>query len=337
MHGAGVEVDCAVPGLHDALRRWLDFFAEDALPAGFSPASGSVDPYDAAEVVRHLPADAKRLRRPSETVEYYELDERFWIVDERWGMAEMNLLKGSWRSWILPGATLDPLRCAEAAVVWPMAQVLRARGVHLIPAVSVVRDGWGALLFCPFGLGPELSALLKDGYRVIGQRWTALREEEDGRIAMRYIPGFIERPLNHRRILRISLGGLDPWVDLRDEHRPRAFQLHAPVDAVLTVFPGRRSRAHMRLVEDVDRAAHLIRQTWPIPALHPHRRLGALPSKLAADCACADVQLSNNPKDLLALLRSLRESSSAAQTAKIELALTPWVTLRSRREKLLAA
>src|SRR3954468_13899198 len=88
VHGAGVEIDCAVPSLHDGLRRWLDFFAEDALPNGFSPATGSVEPYDAAEVVRHLPPDAKRLRRRSDTVEYYELDERFWIVDERWGMAE---------------------------------------------------------------------------------------------------------------------------------------------------------------------------------------------------------------------------------------------------------
>jgi hypothetical protein len=32
-------------------------------PAGFSPQVGVVEPYDAAEVVRHLPSDAKRLRR----------------------------------------------------------------------------------------------------------------------------------------------------------------------------------------------------------------------------------------------------------------------------------
>jgi hypothetical protein len=42
-------------------------------------------------------------------------------------MAEMNLLKGTWRSWILPSATLDPLALRRAAVVWPMAQLLRAR------------------------------------------------------------------------------------------------------------------------------------------------------------------------------------------------------------------
>jgi hypothetical protein len=41
-------------------------------------------------------------------------------------------------------------------------------------------------MFCPFGLGPELSALMKDGYRVVGQRWTApaRRLKMDGRDAL---------------------------------------------------------------------------------------------------------------------------------------------------------
>jgi hypothetical protein len=337
-HGAAVEIDCAVPSLYGAVSRWVDFFVEDALPAGFTPATGTVEPYDAAEVVRHLPSDARRLRRRDDSgAEYYELGERFWVVDERWGMAEMNVLKGQWRSWVLPRPKLDPVRCAEAAVIAPMAQVLRARAVHLVPAASVVIDDWAALIVCPYGLGPELSALIKAGYRVVGQRWTALREE-DGRVAMLHVPGFVDRPQPGRR-LRSTLGQQEPWVDLHAAANPRrrSFQNHAFADAVLIVEAGRRPRAHLRLVEDDDAAGQLVRQAWPIPALHPQRRLGALPTKLATECACADVRLSRDPRDLIALLRSLRQSSSAAQTVKLELTLTPWARLQSRRTKLLAA
>ncbi len=330
VHGAAVDLTCAVPWLQQGVGCWVDHFDEDAWPDGFTPAIGNVESYDPSMVARHVSPDARRIHRPSETAEYYELDERFWVVDERWGMTEVNVLKGHWRSWVLPQPKLDPVRVAEASVVWPMAQALRARAVHLVPAVSAVKDGWSVLLVCPYGLGSELSALIKDGYRIIGQRWTALREE-DGRVAMLHVPGMIERPTGGRSP-RDSVG----WVDLRREHR-RSFQNHAFADAVLVVEAGRRPRANLRRIEDPEAATQLLRQTWPISELHPNRKPGNLPAKLAADCAVAEVQLSANPKDLLALLRSLRDTDAAEQVAKLELTLTPWATLPARRGSLAAS
>ena len=75
----------------------------------------------------------------------YSLAEKHWIVDDRWGVCEIDLLKHRWRSWVLPNPSLDPVHLAEAAVLWPMAQLLRSRGVEIVPAISVERAGWGAL------------------------------------------------------------------------------------------------------------------------------------------------------------------------------------------------
>src|SRR5205807_190267 len=103
--------------------------------------------------------------------------------DERWGMARVDLDAGVWQSWILPRPQLDALRCAEMSILWPLAQITRLKGLHLIPAASVTKDGWGALILTPARIEPELSALTGAGWRIIGQRWTALREE-DGKVSL---------------------------------------------------------------------------------------------------------------------------------------------------------
>src|SRR5687768_6042276 len=130
VHGSAVEVDCAVEAVGAQLDRLLEPFAVGGWPEGFAPAAGTVRPYEQAEVLRHLSPNARPMANAPQLMEIYEEGERFWLVDYRWGMAEVNLLKGQWRSWILPQPKLDPLRCAEMAVLWPMAQLLRARGLH---------------------------------------------------------------------------------------------------------------------------------------------------------------------------------------------------------------
>ena len=323
VHGLPVEVECGVARLLRPLDRLLGGFAVPVLPAGFLPTSGFVQPYDPAEVSRYLSPTARRMSGAGtglaggELMEVFEEGERFWIVDDRWGLAEINLLRGTWRSWILPEPKLDPLRCVEAAVLWPMAQLLRGKGVHLLPAASAVRDGWAVLMLSPFSLEPELTTLLEHGFRLIGQRWTAVREEED-RLALLQMPGWVERPFAPR--LRIGFvgrpdaaeGGADDadlmqragYGDLTSEYRG-ACQSHAFCDAVAVVEPGRRMRSQLRTVPPAQAAA-LLRRVWPILELHPTRRQPQLPPKLARQCRCGEMHLSRDPRDLLTLLSDMR-------------------------------
>ena len=316
VHGLAVEVDCAVADVSLEVERTLSPFAVGGWPEGFGPVAGTVRAYDTAQVVRHVSPAARQLpaQRSTELAELYEEGERFWLVDERWGMVEINFLKGTWRSWVLPRPQLDAVHCAEMAVLWPMAQLLRARGLYLLPAVSAVRNGFAFLLLCPFGAGPELTALARAGYRIIGQRWTAVREE-DGRLALLHLPGRIERGLAGAPV-RSALGAgrgasVAPgrWLDLNAQFAGSA-QRHAFCDAVLVADAGRRPHARLRELDAGD-ALHVLRQAWPIVELHPHRRHSALPLKLSQQCRCAEVQLSRDSSELLQLLDGLREGAAA--------------------------
>ena len=311
VHGLAVEVDSAVPAVSAEVERVLGPFAVGGWPEGFGSVGGTVRAYDTAQVVRHLSPTARPLpaQRSLDLAELYEEGERFWLVDERWGMVEINFLKGTWRSWVLPRPQLDPVRCAEMAVLWPMAQLLRARGLYLLPAMSAVRNGFAFLLLCPFGAAPELTALARAGYKIIGQRWTAVREE-DGRLALLHLPGRIERAAGAAPRLRAlpfdAAGGGDAdWTDLGAQF-PGSSQLHAFCDAVLVADAARRPHARARALEPSD-ALHVLRQTWPIVELHPHRRHSPLPLKLSQQCRCAEVQLSRNSAELLQLLELVRD------------------------------
>lgn len=315
LHGPAVEIDCDVPAVSAEVERVLGPFAVGEWPEGFTSLSGTVRAFDAAQVTRHLSPTARPLpaQRSHDLAELYEEGERFWLVDERWGMVEVNFLRATWRSWVLPRPQLDPVRVAEMAVLWPAAQLLRPRGLHLLPAASVVRNGWAFLLLCPFGLEPELTALARAGYKIIGQRWTAVREEE-GRLALLHLPGRVERGTTPRlRAASTESVDADGWTDINTQF-PGTAQNHAFCDAVLVTDPARRGRAGLQEIEPSD-ALHLLRQAWPIVELHPQRRHSPLPLKLSQQCRCAEVQFSRSPAEMLQLLESFRYATPSSQVA----------------------
>jgi hypothetical protein len=301
VHGLAVDLQFEIPVVEEEAEVWLWPFVTDVLPEGISCTTGQVRLYDGAEVMRNVSASAVPVSTPGQMLEVYQDGERFWLVDDRWGLCEINVLKGAWRSWVLPQPTMDPVRVAEMAVLWPLAQLLRAKGLYLLPAVSVARDGFGALILSSLNLEGELRALIGAGYNVIGQRWTAVREE-GGRIELLQVPGQVERETSPR-LRDASLGPTSRWVDLASEYcgvvRPHAF-----CDAVVVVEPGRRPDAHVTEVSG-QRATDAIRRAWPITELHP-RKPGQWPAKLSAACRCWQGQFSRQAGDVVVLLDSMR-------------------------------
>jgi hypothetical protein len=290
--------------MHAPIQEMLDPFLVSGWPEGFVPAEGSIEAYDAAEVSRRLSSTAVPLKESMGKLEVYGDRERFWMIDDRWGMSEINLLKSNWRAWVLPDASIDPVAIAEMAVMWPMAQLLRAKGLYLVPAISVVRDHWGLLIISPFGVQPELRALVRSGFKVIGQQWTALREEE-GRIAMLHVPGHIESATGRRFKSLMTLGSeTSQWTDLAAEI-PGVTQFHGFCNAVVMIEAGRRPESWVRSVRGSGMQATL-RRHWPIDELHPMRRQSHLFARIAANCELFEARLSRNPDELLMHLNQMR-------------------------------
>jgi hypothetical protein len=292
-----------VPTLNIGIDAALGEFTVEDWPDGFSPITGSIQPYDQNVVLRHLSPTATPLPDTDSTMEIYEEGERFWIIDDRWGLAEMNLLKGQWQSWILPQPAMPANQIVQQAVLWPLSQVMRAKGLHLVPAISIARDGWSMLICSPINIEPELSAMVRAGYRVIGQQWTALREEDD-HIAMLHLPGELQRISAPQIKAGAAVESSHEWLDINSEV-PGSVQNHAFCDAVAIISSGRRPLPAMR---QINRSAALIslRQAWPITELHPQRRHSPIPGKLANQCRCYETQLSRRPEDFLKLLDQMR-------------------------------
>jgi len=301
IHGAAVAMECTVAALETSLDTLLDDFCIDSFAKGSSPITGIIHPYQPDEVFPSLSATARHMAQLSDLTDVYEDAGRYWIVDDRWGMARIDPGRKQWQSWILPQPAIDPLSVAELSVVWPMAELLRSRGLHLAPVISTVRDGFAVLIICPFGIEPELTAMIDNNYKVIGQRWTALREE-DGRVALLRMPGRVERTLAPR--LRFGADDQDGWIDVTNAY-PGSSQTHAFCDAVVVVEPGRRPKAHLR-EKTPEQGAELLRQQWPVTELNVAGQPGAFATALAESCRCYELQLSRNSKDLLALLNSMR-------------------------------
>jgi hypothetical protein len=153
VHGCAVGLSSAVSALAPQVDHLLRDFRVKQWPPRVVPVSGTVWPYEQSHVLKHLSPTARRVPTHCELLELYEDEERFWLVDDRWGIAEINLLKGQWRSWVLPNPAIDATRVAEMAVLWPMAQLLRARGLYLLPAASVAFCGRAFLSFWSNGWG----------------------------------------------------------------------------------------------------------------------------------------------------------------------------------------
>jgi hypothetical protein len=308
VHGLAVELTCEVASVRTEIQSLLEPFAVADWPDGFNPVIGTVHVYDPAAVQRTISPRAVRFPTANGSVELYQDGDRFWIVNDQWGMVEIDLLKARWRTWLLPAPAADLARCVDEAVIWPLAQLLRARGLHLLPAVSVAKNGWGALILCPFGIEPELSALARNGYQVIGQRWTAVREE-DRRIAMLHVPGWVERQTAPRlRYLEAesATGRLDLTAEITG-----AFQNHAFCDLTLIAEPGRRPHAHLRELP-ASAALNVLRRAWPLVDLHPNRKTGQIAPRLAEHSKVAELQLSRDPLDLLRLLEGFRPRPAPA-------------------------
>jgi hypothetical protein len=311
IHGLALRLRCTVPLLYPGLATLLGEFEDDRDDSRAAGVEGCVRPYDQTEVLRKLPAAATRLSAPGDIMELYSCDDQFWLIDDRWGMAHINIVRATWQSWVLPQPSINAIQTAEMAVMWPLAQLLRPRGLCLIPAAAMARDGWGVLLVSPLNLEPDLCAMVRAGYRVVGQRWVALREHES-RVALLHLPGQLERAITGPGTSPRQLSHVTGWVDLEAEY-PGSTLMHAECDAVMIIERGRRP---VTLVRPVTRTAALmaLRRNWPIVELHPHRRHGQLLASVSRHCRVFELRLSRNPADILKLLDDARfERTPAAQ------------------------
>src|SRR6185437_2710408 len=107
LHGTAVGIDSHVDALGPQLEHTFREFRVTTWKDAAVPITGTIWPYEQTHVLRHMSPTARRVASNSDLMELYEEDERFWLVDDRWGITEINLLKGTWRSWILPNPQLD--------------------------------------------------------------------------------------------------------------------------------------------------------------------------------------------------------------------------------------
>jgi hypothetical protein len=297
LYGPSVELYSELPELEKQIDATLGRFVVQELPESAGIIRGLLRRYSEAEVIRRLPLMAQPLHRQGDLTEIYHHEERYWTIDDRWGMSEINILRGQWQSWVLPQPKLDVVRLLEAAALWPLAQLLKAKNTWLAPSVSIARGTFGALMLSSIDLDSEVRALAEDGFRLIGQRWTVIREMDD-QLELLQVPGGI------RAITPAGFDGVAPWEDLTAGHADRS-QQHAFCDAVVCIEAARRPRAGIRKIPQQDAAA-LLRRIWPIPELHPSRRSPQLPSKLAQNCGCFVLQLSREPADIIDLMQSIQ-------------------------------
>jgi hypothetical protein len=324
IHGPAVTLINSCRQLDEQIAFFLDPFALKRHSPQALEIHGQIRPFDLTEVTRSFSAAADSRRHCDELVEIYSLADRHWIVDERWGVCEIDLLKHRWRSWLLPRSLLDPVQLAEAAVLHPMAQLLRLRGVELVPAISIERAGWGALVIAPYPISAEIARLVRAGYRVIGQRWTAL-VRQNGRITLRRVPGILESPPSPGK----SLPRGAAWIDLTSDN-PWASADLAWCDAVLSVAPGRRSTSQGRVVPVAESQAYL-RHAWPLPQLPLDRPRQHPAATLAAQCICLSLQLSRHEDEFLQLIEFARKRSASRVQVSISRALRRTIVPAARK------
>lgn len=315
IYGPVVALSNGCGELDECIQLFLGPFALKRNLPGGRETCGEIRRFEMGEVTRSLSAAGESERRCDSLVSIYSSGERHWILDDRWGVCEIDLLKHRWRSWVLPHATLDPVELAEAAVLQPMAQLLRLRGVEPVPAISIERGGWAALVIAPYAITAEISRAIRAGYRVIGQRWTVLLRKSD-RIVLKHFPGMMESRIAGGK----SIGRRAEWVDVT-ANNPWAAAETAWCDAVVAIAAGRRSRSSGRIVAKHEAQA-LLRHAWPISALSADRApLRHSASILAGRCICMAAQLSRHDEQFVDLLEMLRKRSDSKPQVSIYSAL----------------
>jgi hypothetical protein len=320
LHGLPVRVENLCAALAPWIDRFCEPFADTGSVGGVIAACGIVKPYDGPEVLRNVTASASAVARVDDLAELFCADERFWLVDERWGMCQINLLKRQWRAWLLPSPSVDLFRQLEGTVLWPLGQLLKMRGLELIPAVSIQKEDWGALILCPWDLEPEIQRLEVDGYRVVARDWSILRARGNG-VELLGMPA-LRAAISARRSSESGL--LDRAAQAR---------LGAGVEcqAVFVVEPGRRAVTRGRTLSVADAPA-AVRRAWPLVELPPdRRRAGSCAGILARQSRCVSVQLSKQEADFVYLVESARRRSSAGK--RVYVAISPGVRRASQAVK----
>lgn len=307
VHGHAVELACEVSAVERLLPKWLGLFDALAWPEKVVPARGQVVPFAQEDVLRHVSPNAVACYYPEQLLDIYREGEQYWLVDDRWGICHLNLLKRTWTSWVIEHPRIDNVHLLEAAVMWPLAQMLRSKGLHLVPAAAVARDGFALLLISNVNLMRELQALARSGFKIVGQRWVALREE-DGRIGMLQMPGVVENILGDDH--ETGLCRATSYTDLLDTFLGAGIH-HAFCDAAILVNAGRRGEPSLTRLEGDD-AIGAVRRRWPIVELHPVRAQG-LSYRLAHVCPVHTLQLGRDPLATVDLLGKLRYQPHRAQ------------------------
>jgi hypothetical protein len=290
LHGQPIQLEIHSSAFDEAVIHLTSpFVSDDTIERG-GLLRGCIGPFDYGDVARHISPQAKLIARPDEMSHLYALDERCWLVDERWGLCEINLLKRRWQSWIVPNPSIDAAAGAEAAIWWPMAMLLRGHRLELIPALSVGRDDWGALILSPYSLDSELVSLPNCGFEIIGRRWSSLCNAGE-RIRMGHLPA-------------ADATRAQPWEAVRK----------TACRAVFIIEPGCRPLAKIRAPMD---ARDALRRAWPMIDLPAGRRRAAdMIARLARQCRCLSVQLSPRRGDLAwALSNACEHASQTASTA----------------------
>lgn len=289
LFGHCVEIASREPAATSLIQAML--VDRDPVASTTAPAiRGLIYPFDSALVARSVRRSSNRVPTRDPLQEIYADNERLWLIDERWGVTEVNLLKRLWRSWVRPN--VDPSVMLDHAICWPMAQLLERRGTSLIPAVSLVRDGWGVLVLSPYDLTAELSRLTHAGYRVMGARWTAVHTSVAG-VTLHRGPEAWSAGVASPGTLTVG----DPWFGCR--------AASSACDCVMIVQPTRRDRVAARSVGAATAHASL-QNGWPMYSGRRHAEFTQTLSRLVDRAHIVEAHLARNPNDLLDLLMAAR-------------------------------
>ena len=147
-------LDCHVPRLQGRLDWLLGEFRNPDVSAGgrqvkSNYVAGSIAPFDLELATQRAPSVLAAGHRGDELVTLFQDGEHFWMLDERWGLCQVDLLRAPGGAGCCRGHASTRCDAAELAALWPLAQLLRGRGVHLVPAASIARGNWARCYCAP--------------------------------------------------------------------------------------------------------------------------------------------------------------------------------------------